>query len=177
MDTPSPQKIPIREKELDTVASVTDDVPENGRTVSNDRRSSSRIAILNEPSDYKATRHRLSTVRYPVGEDPGDEGTSERDKTWVNVKLDITETPDPDPNQRELLHGGPELHMDCQLCGEVLHAGAEKTNREILEEGGFRFKKEQIDNLRQLKEKVVACVCLNGHVTQLRKDFVERLVG
>lgn len=94
------------------------------------------------------------------------------DDEWVNVKLEVVENPDPGPNQRDLIRGGPEIRMKCFKCGKVFHLGAEKTAREVLEEGGFKL----ADDVKNADAKVIAAVCENGHVLQLREDMALRLV-
>lgn len=128
---------------------------------------------MNEPVDYEKNPNRLSNVRWPVGEEPYPdvEGTSPDDQ-WVNVKLEVTEHPDPDPNQRHLLRGGPELRMPCAHCGQPLHIGAERTAKEVLIDGGFKFN----EDVKNQEAPVTACVCINGHITQLRGDFARRLI-
>lgn len=148
------------------------DAPEDAPTLAV---LSSAPPILNEPNDYDQNPNRLSNVRWPLGEEPYPdvEGTH-KDSPWVNVKLDVTENPPEDPNQRHLLRGGPELRMPCALCGEPLHIGAERTAREVLIDGGFVFKPGQ--KVANLDAGVAACVCKNGHVTQLRAAFARRLI-
>lgn len=142
-------------------------------SITDKRSSSGRKAILNEPSSYKVTQNRLSNVRWAVGEEPYHdvEGTHKDDPT-VNVKLEVVEHPDPDPNQRNLLGSGPELRIKCFTCGAPMHVAAAKTAREVLEEGKYVLK-DDVDNADQV---VLACVCNNGHLMQLRKDYAMGLL-
>ena len=128
-------------------------------------------------------------MRWPAGQEPyhntpGSDGhigvhevgslSEVADGEWVNVKLDVTEHLPAAPNQRDLLGGGPDLILKCFYCQEPLHIAAEKSAREVLEEGGYVFDKKTPDGLEDAA--VVACVCRNGHVTQFRSDFVGSLV-
>ena len=100
-------------------------------------------------------------------------GTDKSDP-WVNIKLDVTEHEAAPPNQRVLLKGGARLRLKCARCKEPLHVAAEKNAKETLEEAGYHFREGH--EYCGLDEKVIACVCANGHVVQLRQEFVERLV-
>lgn len=149
-----------------------DDTRPNGSSRIVDKRTSTKIKYGElEPSTDKRTQNRLSNTRWPLGEEPGAEGTHP-DDPWVNVKLEVVEHEDTGPNQRHLLHGGVELRMKCSLCHEPLHVAASQSAKEILERGGFKFK----EDMSLPDEQVVACTCLNGHVTQLRESFIRRLV-
>lgn len=155
-----------------TATTATSSTPEPPVIV--DKRASRR-AILDEPTDYSKNANRLSNVRWPVGEDPSDEGTSERDKDWVNVKLEVTENPPDEPHQLELLNrNGPELRMKCAHCDKPLVIGGSRTAKEILEGAGFTFKPYEI--VKHAHDEVAACICENGHVTQMRMDFAQRLI-
>lgn len=139
-----------------------------------DKRAS-RLAILNEPTDYSKQPNRLSNVRWPLGEEPHHdvEGT-DPDDPFVNIKLEVVEGADPDPDQKSLLNlNGPLIRMKCAHCGQQLRIGASKKNKEVLEEGGFSFKPYQI--VAHMNDELAACVCPNGHVTQLRMDMAMRL--
>ena len=134
-----------------------------------------RLAILNEPTDYSKQPNRLSNVRFPLGEEPWPDidGTHE-DDPYVNIKLDVVEGADPDPDQKALLNlNGPLIRMNCAHCGQQLRIGASKKNKEVLEEGGFVFKPYQI--VAHANDELAACVCPSGHVTQLRMEFAMRL--
>lgn len=98
-------------------------------------------------------------------------GTDKEDG-WVNVIYEQHE-PDPDPNQRKLLKGGPETKLKCFTCGESMHVSAVKLAKEILEDAGFEFKRTDIKNL---DAKVFALACINGHIIQMRGDFVKPLI-
>lgn len=141
---------------------------------------------LNAPAtDASITPNRLSNVRWPLGEEPyndtpgtdGSIGAAHKDASeiedgeWVNVQLDVTEHPDPDPNQKYLLVRGPEIKMKCHLCQTPLYIGATKSAKEVLEEGGYGVR----EDTKHQDERVAACVCENGHTTQLRYDFALRL--
>lgn len=128
-----------------------------------------------DEATYRKNRNRLANYRWPVGEeaDPNMPGTSERDDGWVNLKLDITEHPDPDPNQRDLLHGGPELKLPCGICNAKMHVAASKKVKDVLTEGGFNVSRADIKNL---DKEVVAVVCENGHLSQFRSDVIEQLI-
>ena len=141
------------------------------KTPMTDKRSSQKI--LNQPTDYSKNANRLSNVRWPLGQEPYHdvEGTGDDDNV-VNVKLEVVENPDPDPNQRHLLGGGPELKIPCFTCGAKMHIGAAKTSREVLEEGGYKLKGE-VDNADM---RLLACVCTNGHLLQLREDAAQGLI-
>lgn len=144
--------------------------------------------ILDKPTDYSKNANRLSNIRWPIGEEPyaDTEGTDgsigarhidsakEAEGQWTNVKLDVTEHPDPDPDQRSLLHGGAEVILPCFHCGTTQHVGASKTAQEVLEEGGYKFKEDA--DVAHASDRVVALVCLNGHVTQMREDMLAPLI-
>ena len=129
-----------------------------------------KASILDLPTNYDKNPNRLANVRWPVGEDPGQEGTSERDGQWINVKLDVTEHPDPDPDQRDLLGGGPALRLNCGVCGSQLHIAAEKDAVEVLQDAGIGYRGDEAH------KTVSACVCARGHLTQLWSDMAERLI-
>ena len=127
-----------------------------------------------EPDNTARGNTRLSNVRWPLGQEPYPdvEGT-DKDDGWVNVKMEVVEHPDPDPNQLHLLHGGAELKINCFHCGEPLHIAATMDAKELLEEGGYRFP----DGYVFPKDRtIVACVCENAHVVQFREPFVRPLI-
>lgn len=158
----------------DTTISTATETTSSSRPVIVDRRSSNkRLDILNQPTDYSKNPNRLSNLRWGVGQEPDGEGTS-KDDGWVNIKLDVTEHLPPEPEQKSLLGGGPELLLKCFHCGKPLHIGAAQTAREILETGGFTFDPSR--DIKNLDQKVVACVCDDGHVVQLREDMVRGLM-
>lgn len=106
-----------------------------------------------------------------MGQEPEGPGTTP-DDGWVNIKVESHE-PDPDPNQRKLLGGGVTLRMPCRHCNEKLHVAANKSAKEVLEGAGYVFPA----GFEFPEEGVVACVCSNGHITQLRESVVEMLVA
>lgn len=109
-----------------------------------------------------------------MGHDLGDEGTSERDKDWVNVKLEVVEGPPPVPDQKGMLNlNGPEIKMSCAHCHQPLRIAGAMKAKDILEGGGFTFDPTRI--VRNKNEEVAACACPNGHVTQLRMEFAMAL--
>ena len=122
---------------------------------------------------YQKNPNRLSTTRFPLGEEPWPdvEGT-DKDSPWTNVKLDVTEHPDPDPDEKHLLHGGAELVLNCFHCNQPLHIGAVAKAKDVLEKGGYRLN----DAVKNQDAEVVACVCPNGHVTQFRGDMIHGLI-
>lgn len=139
-----------------------------------DKRASRR-AILDEPTDYSKQPNRLANVRFPLGEEPWHdvEGT-DKDSPYVNYKLEVVEGDDPEPDQKALLNlNGPLLRMKCAHCSKPLRIGASKKNKDVLEEGGFVFKPYQI--VAHASDELAACVCENGHVTQLRMELALRL--
>lgn len=103
-------------------------------------------------------------MRWEVGGEPYADvpGTDEGDG-WVNVKLEVTENPAPDPSQKDQLSRGPELRMKCTHCGTPLYLSGTKKAKEALEEGGYKVR----EDAKHQDELVAACLCENGHATQL----------
>ena len=136
------------------------------------------LADFADVETYRKNRNRLSNIRWPIGQEPySDVPGTTKDDPWVNVKLEVTEHPAPDPNQRGLLTGGPEIRMPCAHCQEPLHIASTKSALDILHESGYAFNEVDARVLMQASEgKVAACVCRNGHITQLRLEFARRLI-
>ncbi len=144
-----------------------------------DKRKNSRLLedVGTDAELYKKNPNRLSNVRWKLGEEPyPDAVATDKDSPWINIQLDVTENPEK-IDQRGLLSGGPEIRMNCAACQdkgerEPLFAAGDMSARSILEKAGFHFKK----GFEFPEFGVVACVCRHGHVTQMREDFVRRLL-
>ena len=142
-----------------------------------DKRSGRGKADWSDEKTYRKNQNRLSLIRWPIGEEPYNVEATHPDDPWVNVKLDVIENPDLDPDQRELLMGGPEIRMPCRHCNEPLHIAATKSALDILTGASFTFNDLDERVLALAAEgKVAACVCRNGHITQLRLEFAQRLI-
>lgn len=153
---------------------VTPTTPADSSMIMTDKRRA-RLAILNEPTDYSRNQNRLSNVRWPLGTEPYADvhGTDEGDG-WVNVKVE-QHVADNDPNQRNLLGGGAELRFKCDKCNGPMHIAAEKLITEVIEEAGVKIA-PGVDKAKLATEKLIAAVCPNGHIWQLRGDMIERMV-
>src|SRR5690349_3322622 len=103
---------------------------DSGTTIVDKRSGRGKTDFADEKT-YAKNRNRLSNLRYPLGEEvapdiPGTDGSigarhvdaSEVDENqWINVKYEVVEHPDPDPNQKHLLRRGPEVpKMKCHVC-------------------------------------------------------------
>jgi len=78
------------------------------------------------------------------------------------------------PDQKGQLNlNGPEIRMNCVHCKQPLRIGGSKRAKEALEEGGFTFDPYKI--VMNASDEVAACICPNGHVTQLRMEFAMQL--
>ncbi|KKK93208.1 hypothetical protein LCGC14_2695170 [marine sediment metagenome] len=54
--------------------------------------------------------------RWSLGHDPADQDEYD-DPNLVYIKLDGREAPPTEPDQRDMLSGGPPSGMDCEKCG------------------------------------------------------------
>lgn len=130
--------------------------------------------LYEELDDWKPDEdrnpNRLSNLRWALGHEPDGEGSIKEDG-WVNVKLEVTEHADPGPNQRKGLKLGVELKLPCGKCGQPMHVAGSKAVKEVLEEGGYRFR----EDMEFPKEKLLIAMCQMGHTLQLRGDQLERL--
>ena len=155
-----------------------------------DKRSGRGKADFTDEKTYEKNRNRLSPVRWKLGEEPyhdteandGYIGAREVDPSevdeskWVNVKYEIVEHPDPDPNQKDMLRRGPKVpKLKCHVCQKPMYISAEATAKKILEDGGYKFKPFHI--VSNLDKKVVITACEYGHVQQWREDMIERMMN
>ena len=139
-----------------------------------DKRSGRGKADFADAETYKKNPNRLSNVRWPLGQEPnGEEGSVEGDG-WINVKLDVTENPDPGPNQKKDLRRTTELTLPCEKCGENYWIAGEKKAKEILEAGGYNF--DPTKHIDGLNDKVFVGMCKNGHTVQLAGWFIKNLI-
>lgn len=155
-----------------------------------DKRSGRGKTDFTDQKTYDKNRNRLSNVRWKLGEEPyvdteatdGYIGAREVDPSevdeskWVNVKYEVVEHPDPDPNQKNLLRRGPKVpKLTCHVCGKPMYIAAAATAKKILEAGGYKF--NPLKYTSNLDKKVVIAACEYGHVQQWREDFIERLMN
>ena len=116
--------------------------------------------------------------RFRHGHAPGED---EKADPSEYVTLDITEHPDPEPNQRDLLHGGPKTPMPCQvfvkatsqICGRETFAAAEMPVEKVL--APLNYKPPA--GTKAPQEAIVAVTCSAGHVTQMRESALRRLMN
>ena len=85
---------------------------------------------------------------------------------WKYVDVEFTGE-EPDPDQRDLLHGGPEVEMDCERCDTKLHAIGELSTWEVIHQDGVSLANaDDIDETRRKEletEKIVLLACPNCH--------------
>lgn len=155
-----------------------------------DKRSGRGKTDFTDEATYAKNRNRLANVRWPLGEEPypdveGTDGhigarkvdASEADESkWINVKYEVVEHPDPDPNQKDMLRRGPKVpKLKCHVCTKPMFIAAAATAKKILEAGGYKFNPFKVYS--NLDKKVVIVACEQGHVQQWREDFIERLMN
>lgn len=110
---------------------------------------------------------------------PGHEpGFDEPESGWKYVDVRF-EGEDPDPDQRDLLHGGPPVEMDCERCGTQLHAVGEMSSWDVINQPGVSLSNiDDIDETRRKEleeEKVVILACPECKAKyQWLKDFLPR---
>ena len=81
----------------------------------------------------------------------------EPESGWKYLDVEFTGEPS-DPDQRDMLHGGPAVNMDCERCGTQLHAVGEMSSWDVMNQEGVSLANmEDIDDARkkELEEEIV----------------------
>ncbi len=94
---------------------------------------------------------------------PGHEpGFDEPESGWKYVDVEFTGEPT-DPDQRDMLKGGPPVNMDCERCGDQLHLVGEMSTWDVMHQDGVSLANEEnIDPSRRKEledEKIVILAC------------------
>lgn len=76
----------------------------------------------------------------------------EPESGWKYVDVQF-EGEQADPDQRDLLHGGPPVEMDCERCGTQLHLVGEKTQWEIMTQALVGI--ANLDDITEERKKVL----------------------
>lgn len=97
--------------------------------------------------------------RWRLGHDPADQD----DYHDPNVEyLNIEYGEQPDPDQRDKLHGGEESGIPCQRCGTMTRICGETSQWEIMNQEGVQIvNRESISEARQkeLLEETILILC------------------
>ncbi len=81
----------------------------------------------------------------------------EPESGWKYLDVEFTGE-QADPDQRDMLHGGPAVNMDCERCGTQLHAVGEMSTWDVMNQSGVSIANmEDIDDSRkkELQEEIV----------------------
>ncbi len=101
---------------------------------------------------------------------------AEPDSGWkyVDVQFDGEEA---DPDQRDMLRGGPAIEMDCERCGHELHVVGSMSTWDVMNQPGVSLaNRDSISDSRKKElqeEKVVILAC---PTCKLKWQWLEELL-
>ncbi len=114
-----------------------------------------RAWAAHKKDDEIDPRGQKNKARWKAGHEPG---FDEPESGWVYAKVEFDGEPT-EPDQLDLLHGGPPVNMDCERCGTQLHLVGQMTQWEIMTQAGVSIANlEDIDSARKkvLQDEIIA---------------------
>lgn len=102
--------------------------------------------------------------RWKLGHNPADQDDYD-DPNVTYVKFDGREAPPTEPDQLNLLHGGPPVAMNCERCGDQLHAVGEMSSwGQMTQDGVVLVNKDKITaaRKRELQEEIIVILACPG---------------
>lgn len=85
--------------------------------------------------------------KFKPGHGPHDDNP---DDPWITQIIKF-EGEEADPDQRDLLHGGPPVKIDCEQCGDQLHAVGEMSTWQIMTQSGVSL--ANLDRITEARKK------------------------